>query len=306
MATNEGCRLGAPGPISTLALTQLIDTGGTFPQPGSGPATNVMAMVHTLAGSVPAFGASTCAGQMLQVMTHQAMFSLLGMSYGGDGSRQFGLPDLRGHAPMGGGPNEGRTAAALGMTYMIAVDEAFASDAYPMVGAIGLFAGINPPVGWLVADGSILPLSQYVPLFEAIGTTFGGNGATIVQLPDLQGRAVLGAGQGPAVSIALGQQVDAGPDTPVSCLGLNYIINVSGGPPPASGNGGFPNSASVLSEVIAYAGPNIPAGWLPCDGREIAVEGNEALFAVIGDRFGGDGKVGFALPDLRCNMVVGE
>jgi microcystin-dependent protein len=144
-----------------------------------------------------------------------------------------------------------------------------------------------------------------VPLFEAIGTTFGGNGATIVQLPDLQGRAAVGAGQGPAVSIALGQKVDAGPDTPVSCIGLNYIINVSGGPPPASGDGAFPNSASVLSEVVAYAGANIPAGWLPCDGREMPVTGNEALFQLIGTTFGGNGETSFALPDLRCNLVTG-
>ena len=165
---------------------------------------------------------------------------------------------------------------------------------------------MDPPAGWLVADGSILPLQQYVPLFEAIGTTFGGNGATVVQLPNLTGRAAVGAGQGGSVSIALGQQVDAGPDTPVSCLGLNYMINVGGGAPPAQGNGGFPPSAAVLGEVVAYAGAAIPDGWLPADGREMPVAGNEALFGVIGTRFGGNGETSFALPDLRCNMVVGE
>jgi microcystin-dependent protein len=35
------------------------------------------------------------------------------------------------------------------------------------------------------------------------------------------------------------------------------------------------------------------------------VEGNEALFGVIGDKFGGDGTVSFALPDLRTRMVEG-
>jgi microcystin-dependent protein len=192
------------------------------------------------------------------------------------------------------------------MTYMIAAAGGAGPGEYPMVGAIGLFAGLAAPAGWLVADGSILPLSQYVALFEAIGTTFGGNGASVVALPDLTGRAVVGAGQGPTVAITLGQQVDAGPDTAVACLGLNYIINVTGAAPPASGNGGFPPSAAVLGEVVAYAGAAIPEGWLPADGREMLIEGNEALFGVLGDRFGGDGETSFALPDLRCNLVEGQ
>jgi microcystin-dependent protein len=306
MSTSDvGCRLGAePSPISTLSLTQLIDSGGTYPQPGTGPATNVMAMVRTLTYGGPAYGASPCDGQVLQIASHQALFSLLGTSYGGDGITRFGLPDLRGLTAMGGGPNQGRTAAALGMTYMIAVAGGTGS-AFPMVGAIGLFAGIHPPAGWLIADGSVLPLSQYVPLFEAIGTTFGGNGATVVQLPDLRGRAALGAGQGPVAAVALGQQVNAGPDTPVACLGLNYIVNVSGSVPPTQGNGGFPDSASVLGEVIAFAGPAIPAGWLPADGREMLITDNQALFDLIGTSFGGDGKTSFALPDLRTNRVEG-
>jgi microcystin-dependent protein len=306
MATDEGCRLGAGPPISTVALTQLLDSHGAFPQPGSGAAINTMAMVHTFAGGFAAFGAFTCDGQMLRVMTDQALFSLLGTTYGGDGLQNFQLPNLRNRVAAGGGANQPWSASSLSMTYMIAVAGGAGPAEYPMVGAIGLFAGINPPAGWLVADGSILPLAQYVPLFEAIGTAFGGNGATVVALPDLIGRAAVGAGQGPSVSIALGQQVDAGPDTPVSCLGLNYLINVAGAAPPSQGNGGFRPSAAVLGEIVAYAGAAIPDGWLPADGREMSVEANEALFGVLGTRFGGNGETSFALPDLRCNMVVGE
>jgi microcystin-dependent protein len=164
---------------------------------------------------------------------------------------------------------------------------------------------MDPPAGWLAADGSMLAISQNVPLFEAIGATFGGNGETVFQLPDLLGRAAVGAGQGASVSLALGQQVDAGPDTPVACLGLSYLINVGGGAPPVGGNGGFPPSAAVLGEVVAYAGAATPEGWLPADGREMSIEANEALFGVIGATFGGDGKVSFALPDLRTRMLEG-
>ena len=305
MATDEGCRLGAPMPISALALTQLVDTDGAFPQQGQGTAINTMAMVHAFAGTSPAYGASTCAGQVLRVIDHQALFSILGATYGGDPIDNFALPNLNQRVAVGGGPLAPPTGPGLQMTYMIAAAGGAGPAEYPMVGAIGLFAGMDPPAGWLAADGSMLAISQNVPLFEAIGATFGGNGETVFQLPNLTGSAPVGAGQGPSVSIALGQQVDAGPDTPVACLGLDYLINVGGGAPPVGGNGGFPPSAAVLGEVVAYAGAAIPDGWLPADGRELSVEANEALFGVIGATFGGDGKTSFALPDLRTRLVEG-
>jgi microcystin-dependent protein len=303
--TDAGCRLGAePYSISTLDLTQLIDTGGTYPQPGTGPATNVMVMVRTLTYGGPAYGAPSCEGQLLPIAPNQALFSLLGTTYGGDGMRQFGLPNLHGLIAIGGGPSQGRTALSLAMTYLIAADAAFGSS-FPMLGAIALFAGLNPPAGWLLADGSIVPIVQNVPLFEAIGTTYGGDGASTFALPDLRGSAALGAGQGAVAPVALGQRVTSGPDTPVAGLGLNYIVNVSGGVPPSQGNGGFPDSASILGEVIAFAGANPPAGWLPADGREMLIADNQTLFELIGTSFGGDGQTSFALPDLRCRMVVG-
>jgi microcystin-dependent protein len=41
-----------------------------------------------------------CAGQLLSVQQNQALFSLLGTMYGGDGKQTFGLPDLRGRTPV--------------------------------------------------------------------------------------------------------------------------------------------------------------------------------------------------------------
>ena len=41
-----------------------------------------------------------CDGQLLSVSQHDALFSLLGTMYGGDGRTTFGLPDLRGRFPM--------------------------------------------------------------------------------------------------------------------------------------------------------------------------------------------------------------
>jgi len=48
-------------------------------------------------------GFAPCNGQLLQVATNQALFALLGTQYGGDGRTTFGLPDLRGRAPVSAG-----------------------------------------------------------------------------------------------------------------------------------------------------------------------------------------------------------
>jgi microcystin-dependent protein len=45
-------------------------------------------------------GWATCDGQLLPINQNQALFSLLGTTYGGDGRVNFGLPDLRGRTPM--------------------------------------------------------------------------------------------------------------------------------------------------------------------------------------------------------------
>lgn len=41
--------------------------------------------------------------------------------------------------------------------------------------------------------------------------------------------------------------------------------------------------------------------WIPCDGRLLPINQNQALYALIGSRFGGDGRTSFALPDLQAD-----
>lgn len=48
-------------------------------------------------------GFALCNGQLLSISQNQALFSLLGTQYGGDGITTFALPDLRGRAPVGAG-----------------------------------------------------------------------------------------------------------------------------------------------------------------------------------------------------------
>lgn len=59
-----------------------------------------------------------------------------------------------------------------------------------------------------------------------------------------------------------------------------------------------------LGEIRTFAGSFAPVGWLPCDGRLMAISGNEALFTLLGTTYGGDGQTTFALPDLQGRAPV--
>src|ERR1044071_8904078 len=55
-----------------------------------------------------------CQGQLLAIATNQALFSLLGTTYGGDGRTTFGLPDFRGRIATGTGQMAGGSFYSLG------------------------------------------------------------------------------------------------------------------------------------------------------------------------------------------------
>jgi|ERR1041385_3574851 microcystin-dependent protein len=59
-----------------------------------------------------------------------------------------------------------------------------------------------------------------------------------------------------------------------------------------------------LGEIRIFATGAIPDGWLPCDGRSMPINRNQALFSLIGFEYGGDQKTTFNLPDLRGAVPV--
>jgi microcystin-dependent protein len=64
----------------------------------------------------------------------------------------------------------------------------------PYIGEIRMFAGNFPPNGWMFCDGTSLPISENDTLFTLIGTTYGGDGQSTFNLPDLRGRIPLHRG----------------------------------------------------------------------------------------------------------------
>jgi microcystin-dependent protein len=59
-------------------------------------------------------GWAYCDGQLLAISQNNALFSILGTTYGGDGRTTFGLPDLRGRVPVHAGAGPGLPVVRLG------------------------------------------------------------------------------------------------------------------------------------------------------------------------------------------------
>jgi microcystin-dependent protein len=63
-------------------------------------------------------------------------------------------------------------------------------------------------------------------------------------------------------------------------------------------------SEPFLSEIKIMSFPFAPRGWAYCNGQLLPINQNQALFSLLGTTYGGDGRVNFALPDLRDRIPI--
>jgi microcystin-dependent protein len=70
----------------------------------------------------------------------------------------------------------------------------------PFLGEIRMFGFNFAPSGWAMCNGQLLSIAQNAALFALLGTTYGGNGTTTFQLPNLQSRVAIHMGQGNGLS----------------------------------------------------------------------------------------------------------
>lgn len=63
-------------------------------------------------------------------------------------------------------------------------------------------------------------------------------------------------------------------------------------------------SEPFVGEIKMFAGNFAPRGWAFCDGQLLAVSQNDALFALLGTIYGGDGRTTFGLPDMRGRIPI--
>lgn len=130
--------------------------------------------------------------------------------------------------------------------------------AQPFIGEIRMFGGNFAPVGWMLCQGQILPISEYETLFNLIGTTYGGDGQSTFALPDLQSRVPIhmGTGSGGIGSYPIAQTggVETVTLTTQQIPQHNHPVQVATSP----GNQNTPAGNSILSneaEGVANRAP---------------------------------------------------
>jgi microcystin-dependent protein len=137
-----------------------------------------------------------------------------------------------------------------------------------VVGEIVYFGGSFEPNGWFHCDGRQLPVAENEGLFMVIGTTFGGDGEMLFQLPVV----------------------------PDLAPGVRAIISIFGTFPMPDRRLG---ADYPLGSIRIFAGPALATDWAACDGRSLPLNQNAALGSILNGQFGGDAK-SFRLPTLSA------
>jgi microcystin-dependent protein len=183
------------------------------------------------------------------------------------------------------------------------------------------FAGAFVPGDALATNGQSLSFSTNLPLAAVFSGVFGG-GVNSFNLPNLVGRAIVGAGGGLNLGATVGSasvtltasQVPA-PGAAVAAQTYNTLQPSLALTPLIAVGAPFPNPtdktmpATFLGQIANYAGSvnssTVPGGWMPADGRLLPINQFSALFALIGTKYGGNGTTDFALPNLVGRIAIG-
>jgi microcystin-dependent protein len=175
--TNAGGGQSHPNNKPGLGINFNISLTGLFPSRSSGAAADIeplrsepfVADINMFAGNFAPRGTASTDGQLLAISQNQALFSLVGTIYGGDGRTTFGLPDLRGSLPIheGLGPGlsdyrlgqrGGVEDVALGVTQLPSHDHPSDNPVLP-TGGSQLHTNIQPyeTVNYIVATQGVYP-----------------------------------------------------------------------------------------------------------------------------------------------------
>ncbi len=242
-------------------------------------------------------GWALCDGRLLKISEHESLAKLLGKTYGGDGVETFGLPDLRGRAPVhqGGGVAAGARSGLLKRS-PIAITEATSTAPIKITTATAhgfldqQMVTITGVLGNIAANGV-----SRITLVDATHFTLNGRSGEIDAKTTPEAPGII---PGNAAYISGGTVDEWQPQVAPPYLGVNYSICLDGD---EVGGGDEP----YLGEISMFAGTFAPRNWAFCGGQILALAQNTALFSLLGTQYGGDAQVTFALPDLRGAMPVG-
>jgi microcystin-dependent protein len=130
------------------------------------------------------------------------------------------------------------------------------------VGEIRMFAGNFAPAGWAFCDGQPQAISENEALFQLIGTTYGGDGQSTFNLPDLRGRVPIHQGTGSTgTSYQLGEM--AGTEQVTLTLqqipSHNHLVNATNATPSVTPSNAIPATATSTQQGVMAYGPQTGA-----------------------------------------------
>jgi microcystin-dependent protein len=120
-------------------------------------------------------GWAMCNGQLMPISQNQALFALLGTTYGGDGIRTYALPNLQGRTPVGFGNGINLGQVGGEEVHMLAASEVPAHT-HLLQSVPG--ANLTKPAGALVASGGATLFTGAANLGAMNGATIGNNGGS--------------------------------------------------------------------------------------------------------------------------------
>lgn len=112
------------GVVMTLSAGLWLSAAAPVSEKSNAPESmdGMIGEVRLFAGNFAPRGWAFCEGQIMPINQNQALFSILGTTYGGDGRTSFGLPDLRAKAPVQPGTSNGLPSLRLGQASMVAAN----------------------------------------------------------------------------------------------------------------------------------------------------------------------------------------
>jgi microcystin-dependent protein len=176
-----------------------------------------------------------------------------------------------------------------------------AQGSTPYLGQV-LYVGFNfAPQGWATCDGQTLAISTNTALFALLGTTYGGNGTSTFQLPDLRGRMPIHQGTNSlGGSYLMGQEGGAESHTvSVSEMPSHaHAVNFSS---PILGNSGIATSAVPGGHSLGNTGRNL--GYATSS-PNVSLGGNVAVSGGSSGLAGGNQPFSLQQPYLTVTCVI--
>lgn len=194
-----------------------------------------MSEIRLFAGDFAPKSWSMCNGSLIAISTNQALFALLGTTYGGNGVQTFGLPDLRGRTAVGTGQGAGLSYYTLGeMNGVNSVS--LLSSQMPQhthtatAGASTGQSGGTATLKAVNAGGQASPTGNYLGVDDSgAGASTYATGGTGTPVAMNSGSLVTSNGLVSAPSVAVAINGSSQPhNNTMPSLALNYIICIYG------------------------------------------------------------------------------